>query len=162
MENDYLMIYAVVPKYIYETKQLTPEEKLIAERIIALCRKEGYCWITNRKLSEMYNIRLETASRHIKKLEKMGLIKCEYEKDHQREKRIIYLVNDIWSKWSSDHESNNQENLDYSVKYNNKYNKKNNNEENLPEWIKHPEMCTSTPCTPEEQAEMDALLAEFK
>lgn len=53
MENDYLMIYAVVPKYIYETKQLTPEEKLIAERIIALCRKEGYCWITNRKLSEM-------------------------------------------------------------------------------------------------------------
>ena len=145
MENDYLMIYAVVPKYIYETKQLTPEEKLIAERIIALCRKEGYCWITNRKLSEMYNIR-----------------QCEYEKDHQREKRIIHLVNDIWSKWSSDHESNNQENLDYSVKYNNKYNKKNNNEENLPEWMKHPEMCTSTPCTPEEQAEMDALLAEFK
>ena len=71
MENDYIMIYAVVPKYIYETKQLTPEEKLIAERIIALCRKEGYCWITNRKLSEMYNIRLETASRHIKKLEKI-------------------------------------------------------------------------------------------
>lgn len=59
MENDYIMIYAVVPKYIYETKQLTPEEKLIAERIIALCRKEGYCWITNRKLSEIVKVNIK-------------------------------------------------------------------------------------------------------
>ena len=42
MEN-YIVIYAVVPKQIYETKLLTPEEKLIAERIIYLCKKEGYC-----------------------------------------------------------------------------------------------------------------------
>ena len=119
-------------------------------------------WITNRKLSEMYNIRLETASRHIKKLVEIGLITCTYEKDHQREKRIIHLVNDIWSEWSSDHESNNQENINYPVKYNNKYNNKEEYEDNSPEWMKHPEMCTSTPCTPEEQAELDALLADFK
>ena len=162
MENDYIMIYAVVPKYIYETKQLTPEEKLIAERIIALCRKEGYCWITNRKLSEMYNIRLETASRHIKKLEKIGLIKCTYEKDNQREKRIIHLVNDIWDKWSSDHESNNQDSIDYSSNYNNKYNNKKEYEDNTPEWIKHPEMCKSEEPTPEELAEMETILSEFK
>lgn len=161
MENDYIMIYAVVPKYIYETKQLTPEEKLIAERIIALCRKEGYCWITNRKLSEMYNIRLETASRHIKKLEKIGLIKCTYEKDNQREKRIIHLVNDIWDKWSSDHESNNQDSIDYSSNYNNKYNnKKNSNEEKLPDWFYNE--LKKDPPSPEEEAEMERLLAEFK
>ena len=52
MEN-YIVIYAIVPKHIYETKLLTPEEKLIAERIIYLCKKEGYCWITNKKLSEI-------------------------------------------------------------------------------------------------------------
>ena len=51
MKDDYIVIYAVVPKYIYETKELTPEDKLIAERIIYLCKKEGYCWITNRTLS---------------------------------------------------------------------------------------------------------------
>ena len=73
--EDYIVIYAVVPKHIYETKLLTPEEKLIAERIIYLCKKEGYCWITNKKLSEMYNITIETASRHIKKLEKI-IINC--------------------------------------------------------------------------------------
>ena len=32
MKDDYIVIYAVVPKYIYETKELTPEDKLIAER----------------------------------------------------------------------------------------------------------------------------------
>ena len=61
MEN-YIVIYAIVPKHIYETKLLTPEEKLIAERIIYLCKKEGYCWITNKKLSEMYNITIEQYS----------------------------------------------------------------------------------------------------
>ncbi|MBO5475019.1 MAG: winged helix-turn-helix domain-containing protein [Bacilli bacterium] len=40
-----------------------------------LCKKEGYCWITNKKLSEMYNITIETALRYIKKLEMIGLIK---------------------------------------------------------------------------------------
>lgn len=51
MKDDYIVIYAVVPKYIYETKELTTEDKLIAERIIYLCKKEGYCWIKNRTLS---------------------------------------------------------------------------------------------------------------
>ena len=54
MKDDYIVIYAVVPKYIYETKELTPEDKLIAERIIYLCKKEGYCWITNRNVSYNY------------------------------------------------------------------------------------------------------------
>lgn len=79
MKDDYIVIYAVVPKYIYETKELTPEDKLIAERIIYLCKKEGYCWITNRTLSEMYHITIDTASKHIRKLEKFGLIKCIYD-----------------------------------------------------------------------------------
>ena len=52
MEN-YIVIYAIVPKHIYETKLLTPEEKLIAERIIYLCKKEGYCWITNKRLQDI-------------------------------------------------------------------------------------------------------------
>ena len=69
MKDDYIVIYAVVPKYIYETKELTPEDKLIAEHIIYLCKKEGHCWITNKSLAEMYHITIDTASKHIKKLE---------------------------------------------------------------------------------------------
>ena len=164
--EDYIVIYAVVPKHIYETKLLTPEEKLIAERIIYLCKKEGYCWITNKKLSEMYNITIETASRHIKKLEKIGLIKCTYEKDNQREKRIIHLVNDIWDKWSIRDKSNNQEDIDYLVKHNNKYNNRNKYKYNsdkidkssVPWWLN--EDIKSEPATPEEQAEMERMIRE--
>ena len=165
--EDYIVIYAVVPKHIYETKLLTPEEKLIAERIIYLCKKEGYCWITNKKLSEMYNITIETASRHIKKLEKIGLIKCIYDHNDKNTKRVIQLVDDIWDKWSNRDKSNNQEDIDYSVKHNNKYNNRNNYKYNsdkkdktpVPWWLD--EEIEQDLATPEEQAEMQRMIDEI-
>ena len=165
--EDYIVIYAVVPKHIYETKLLTPEEKLIAERIIYLCKKEGYCWITNKKLSEMYNITIETASRHIKKLERIGLIKCIYDHNDKNTKRVIQLVDDIWDKWSNRDKSNNQEDIDYSVKHNNKYNNRNNYKYNsdkkdkspVPWWLD--EEIEADIATPEEQAEMQRMIDEI-
>ena len=66
--EDNIVIYAIMPSYLYKTKELTSEEKLIAERITSLCRKEGYCWITNKTLGDMYGIREDTVSKHIKRL----------------------------------------------------------------------------------------------
>ena len=43
-----IIIYAIIPKCIYKTKELTSEEKLIAERITSLCRKNGYSWISKQ------------------------------------------------------------------------------------------------------------------
>ena len=48
MKEDNILIYAIIPAEIYKTKKLTSEEKLIAERITALCRNKGYSWITNK------------------------------------------------------------------------------------------------------------------
>ena len=166
MEN-YIVIYAVVPKHIYETKLLTPEEKLIAERIIYLCKKEGYCWITNKKLSEMYNITIETASRHIKKLERIGLIKCIYDHNDKNTRRVIQLVDDIWTKWSTRGKSNNQDDIDYSVKHNNKYNNRNKYKYNsdkvdktpVPWWLD--EEIEQDLATLEEQAEMQRMIDEI-
>ena len=166
MEN-YIVIYAIVPKHIYETKLLTPEEKLIAERIIYLCKKEGYCWITNKKLSEMYNITIETASRHIKKLERIGLIKCIYDHNDKNTRRVIQLVDDIWTNWSTRDKSNNQEDIDYTNKHNNKYNDRNNYKYNsdkkdktpVPWWLD--EEIEQDLATPEEQAEMQRLINDI-
>ena len=165
--EDYIVIYAVVPKHIYETKLLTPEEKLIAERIIYLCKKEGYCWITNKKLSEMYNITIETASRHIKKLEKIGLIKCIYDHNDKNTKRVIQLVDDIWTKWSIRDKLNNQDNIDYTGKHNNKYNNRNKYKYNsdkvdktpVPWWLN--EEIKSEPASPEEIEEMERMIREI-
>ncbi|MBQ6497142.1 MAG: helix-turn-helix domain-containing protein, partial [Bacilli bacterium] len=166
MEN-YIVIYAIVPKEIYETKMLTPEEKLIAERIIYLCKKEGYCWITNKRLSEMYSITIETASRHIKKLEKIGLIKCIYDHNDKNTKRVIQLVDDIWTKWSTRDKSNNQDDIDCSIKHNNKYNKRREYKYNSDKYDKTPvpwwldEEIEQDLATPEEQAEMQRMIDEI-
>lgn len=158
MKDDYIVIYAVVPKYIYESKRLTPEEKLIAERIIYLCKKEGYCWITNKKLAEMYNIRLETASRHIKKLEQIGLIKCSYNHNDKNTRRIIKLVDNIWTTWSTKTKSDDQVGINYMVKHNNKYNKERKYKENTlsPSWLY--EDLKIIPASKEEKEEMDTIL----
>ena len=174
-ENPYIALYTVVPSYIYQTKELTSEEKLIAERIIALCKKKGHAWITNKKLADMYGIREDTASKHIRKLVKYGLIKCTYgiKNNNERRSRVIYLTDNIWDKYNRLNSTNNQNINGHSNQYNNKNNnRKNNNLNNgennyykekiIPEWMKNPDMCKSTPCTKEELKEMEDLLKEFK
>ena len=74
MNDEYIRIFAIMPSEIYKTKDLTSEEKLIAERITALCKKEGYAWISNKALADMYGIRVDTVSKHIKHLIEYGYI----------------------------------------------------------------------------------------
>ena len=51
MNDEYIRIFAIMPSEIYKTKDLTSEEKLIAERITALCKKEGYACFLFVKLN---------------------------------------------------------------------------------------------------------------
>lgn len=163
MNGEYIRIFAIMPSEIYKTKDLTSEEKLIAERITALCKKEGFAWISNKALADMYGIRVDTVSKHIKHLIEYGYIKCIYGKGNNgNKKRTIYLSNNIWDNETIVNSTDNQSSMGSSSKYNNKYNKKEEYEDNTPEWIKHPEMCKSEPMTLEELAEFEELLAEFK
>ena len=159
--EEYLTLFSYVPKYIYRTKELTPEDKLIAERIIYLCKKEGFCWITNRSLSEIYNIKIETVSRHIKRLEKIGLIKCHYEKNNKNTRRIIYLVNNVWDKYHTSNKSFNQNKDDQIVKHNNKYNMIKEDKYNIPDWMNDDTLCTKKEPTLAEKLEFDDILGEF-
>ena len=63
----------------------------------------------------MYNITIETASRHIKKLERIGLIKCIYDHNDKNTRRVIQLVDNIWDKWSIRDKSNNQEDIEFQM-----------------------------------------------
>ena len=130
--EDYIKIYAIMPSSIYKTKQLTPTEKLIAERITALCKNKGYAWITNKSLADMYGIREDTVSKSIKKLEKYGFIKCNYNwQSETKSKRIVYLTDDIWDKYNNTTSINNQYDIDYLTNHNSNYNNKNNSNNNL-------------------------------
>lgn len=172
-EETYITIYAIIPSYIYNTKDLTSEEKLIAERITALCKKKGYSWVSNKNLADMYGIREDTVSKHIKKLKEIGFIKCLYGKNtDNKSTRVIYLTDNIWDKQTTNTCIDKQEYVGYSSQHNNKYNYKNNNKTNILDSIIsydtdgvmlwHGKRCESNPCTPEEQKEIEDLLAEFK
>lgn len=166
----YIKLFTYVPSSIYQTKELTCEEKLIAERLIALCQNKGHAWVSNKYLADMYGIREDTVSKHIKKLEKYGFIRCSYEKKNSKEKKIrrrVYITEDLWGKYHNRNSTNNQKENGQTAEDNNKDNNKKEYKENTtqgirPIWLKHPEMCESEPCTPEEQREMEELLKEFK
>ena len=162
MKNEYIMIYAIIPSYLYKTKELTSEEKLIAERITALCRQKGYSWISNKSLADMYGIREDTVSKHIKKLKDIGFIKCLYGKD----------TNNKWDKWPNNDCTNNQAEVGHISGHNNKYNYNNNINSNiLDETISydedgvmlwHGKRCEVVPCTLEEQHELDEILSKYR
>ena len=143
-----------------EEKELTGEEKLLAERITALCKKNGYAWINNKTLSLMYGIKEDTVSRHIKKLKDIGFIKCIYKKDkNNRSDRIIYLSNNIWDKHPWTDRINIHDGIGYLSGHNNKYN--NNiisyDEDGVMLW--NGERCESNKAT---NKEIELLLSKYK
>lgn len=88
--------YAVIPATVRYDKNLTDGEKLLYGEITTLTDKHGFCWATNRYFAELYNMRVETISRRISKLNKLGYITIEilYKKNTKEiDKRIIKIVN---------------------------------------------------------------------
>lgn len=176
MNEEYITIFAIMPSEIYKTKDLTSEEKLIAERITALCKKEGYAWISNKALADMYGIREDTVSKHIRHLIEYGYIKCLYGKnDNGNKKRTMYLTNNIWDNQAVINSLSNQTNIGYYSKYNNKYNYKdkyidNNIVDGHPRYGKDEETGIEywdgkpiiyEEASPEEQAEMQRMIDEI-
>ena len=172
MKEEYITIFAVIPKEIYQTKDLSPEDKLIAERLVYLCKKEGYSWITNKALADMYGIKEDSVSQHITNLKKYGFIKCVYSNEtHSKSNRTIYLTEDLWSKYRDNNRFNTQEIIGSITGHNNKYNYKNNIKSNINDstitydtdgvMLWHGKRCESEQASPEEIAELEAMINEI-
>lgn len=172
MNEEYLTIFAIIPKEIYRTKDLSPEDKLIAERLVYLCKKEGFSWITNKALADIYGIKEDSVSQHITNLRNYGFIKCVYENNtHRKSNRVIYLTEDIWTKYNDTNRFNNQEATSSRTGHNNNYNYKNNIKSNINNFtitydtdgvmIWNGKRCESVQASPEEIAEMQAMIDEI-
>lgn len=76
-------------------RELFDKEEYIAAHllgeIINLTQKEGYCFASNEYLSKKIKKSLSTVTRKIKTLEKLGFIKCEYEKKQRNTVRRIFI-----------------------------------------------------------------------
>lgn len=164
--EDYINLYTIMPSSIYKTKDLTPTDKLIAERITALCKNKGYAWVTNGTIADMYGIKEDTVSKSIKKLEAYGYIICRYMwKSGIKSKRKVYLTDDIWHKYNKYNSTNDLYDVDYLNEHNNNYNNKNNINNNLSILSKkdrYDEFPVYDDLYDEELEEMENLLAPFE
>lgn len=86
--------YAIIPATVRYAKELKANEKLLYGEITALSNKNGYCYAQNRYFANLYNVSIETVSRWLSHLQKMGFINIEIKRNENKEiiARYIYIV----------------------------------------------------------------------
>lgn len=86
-------INVFILKSVLRDNRLTFLERLLLIHIISLCKKNGYCWATNRHFYDIYNVTQVTISKSISNLATFGYIKAQYDnKGTNNYMRIIKLL----------------------------------------------------------------------
>lgn len=93
-EENKINYYAIIPATVRYDKELKPAEKLLYGEVTALANKNGYCYAQNRYFANLYNVSIETVSRWMSHLQKLGYIKIEIIKNEKKEivSRNIYIM----------------------------------------------------------------------
>ena len=93
-EENKINYYAIIPATVRYDNELKPAEKLLYGEVTALANKNGYCYAQNRYFANLYNVSIETVSRWISHLQKLGYIKIEIIKNEKKEivSRNIYIM----------------------------------------------------------------------
>lgn len=130
-----------------------------------MTRQDGFCFATNSYLSNLNNVTPKTISNSISNLKNNNYIRVEYHKEKiNKEKRKIFVTDKgAWKINSGGIEKNVNTGMEDNFQYNNIKNKKikkYNTNNNVPWWLD--KEIKENPASPEEQAEMEALLSEFK
>ena len=113
-------INVFILKSVLRDNRLTFLERLL----ISLCKKNGYCWATNRYFCDIYNVTQVTISKSISNLATFGYIKAEYDKKGtNNSKRIIKLSEVLNLKLKSIKDNYNTGYKQNFKQYNNKLNK---------------------------------------
>lgn len=86
--------YAIIPATVRYSKELKANEKLLYGEITSLSNKNGYCYAQNRYFANLYNVSIETVSRWLSHLQKLGFIQVVVKRSENKEviARYIYIV----------------------------------------------------------------------
>lgn len=82
--------WAVLPSDVRYDPDLRPNAKLLYAEISALANATGYCWATNERFAELFNLSIGTVSRLVSQLEDKGYIRCEMAATEKGSERRIY------------------------------------------------------------------------
>lgn len=158
-------INVFILKAVLRDNRLTFLERLLLIHIISLCKKNGYCWATNRYFCDIYNVTQVTISKSISNLATFGYIKAEYDnKGTNNSKRIIKLSEVLNLKLKSIKDNYNTGYKQNFKQYNNKLNKKEDSiyykdEYGNEYW--HGKLIPKNEATIEEQEELKKLLSDI-
>lgn len=158
-------ISLVIPEAVLGDNRLTFLERVLLIEIVSLCKKNGYCWPTNRYFMDKFDCTKPTISKSISSLSKYNYIDIEI---NNNSKRIIRLSEALKKKIMSIQETFNasiQNNFNHDNKYkNNKRDILNDiytvDDEGNEYW--HGVKIESEKMTDEEVKELEDLLNGFK
>ncbi len=87
--------YAIIPVAILEDPNITPNSKLLYAELMALARKGGKCFATNRHLKERLGVSLRTIQNCLLELQGLDMIKLALDKNPSGTWRTIEI---LWKK----------------------------------------------------------------
>ena len=121
-EESRINYYAIIPATVRYSKELKANEKLLYGEITALSNKNGYCYAQNRYFADLYDVSIESVSRWLSHLQKLGFINIEIKRNEKKEiiARYIYIVDVPYpQKNQYPYCQKDQEGIDKKVKENN-------------------------------------------
>ena len=161
-------ISLVLPESVLGDNRLTYFERLLLIELVSLCKKNGYCWPTNRYFMNKFNCTKPTVSKSISSLSKYGYIDIEINNSEPNNSKRIIRLSEVLKKRIMSIQGNINTSVQNNFNHDNKYNKKKDiidkiyyvDENGIEYW--HGIPIESKEATKEEQEEMEKMLESFK
>ena len=162
-------ISLVLPETVLGDNRLTYFERILLIDIVSLCKKNGYCWPTNRYFMKKFDCTKPTVSKSISSLSKNGYIDIEINNSEKNNSKRIIRLSEVLKKRIMSIQGNISTSVQNNFNYYNKYNKNKRDildkiyyvdEFGIEYW--HGEPIESKEATKEEQEEMEKMLESFK
>ena len=161
-------ISLVLPESVLGDNRLTYFERLLLIELVSLCKKNGYCWPTNRYFMKKFDCTKPTVSKSISSLSKYGYIDIEINNSETNNSKRIIKLSEVLKKRITSIQRNANTSIQNNFNHYNKYNKNKKDildkiyyvdENGIEYW--HGIPIESSVATIEEQEEMENLLKDF-
>lgn len=161
-------ISLVLPESVLGDNRLTYFERILLIDIVSLCKKNEYCWPTNRYFMKKFDCTKPTVSKSISSLSKFGYIDIEINNSETNNSKRIIRLSEVLKKKIISIQENINTSIQNNFNHDNKYNKKKKDiinkiyyvdDNGIEYW--HGKPIESKEATGEEQKEMETLLKEF-
>lgn len=89
--------YCYIPPHVFQCDDLTPSAKILFGTIIGLTHKKGYCWASNKFLTQWNGLSANRVSKLVSKLKDKGFIAVEIIRNDKNQviERRIYVYNNL-------------------------------------------------------------------